>query len=890
MAEEKSQRAPAASEDGRNIKRSKSIILFSDGTGNSSGKLFKTNVWRMYEAVDLGPTPRRRNQISYYDDGVGTSGFKPLAMLGGAFGWGLKRNVLDIYRYACRNYRPADGQEPGRDPKANEGDHVYGFGFSRGAFTMRLAIALIASQGLVVSDDESDLLRKTEDAYRAFRTPFLPRKWTLPTRIFRKVRDAISGFIRRRRGIAPYDPGRNYRPVIRFVGVWDTVAAYGGPLAELTRAIDNWIFALSMAGYGLDKRVGCARHALALDDERDAFHPLLWDEVNEKKLVDEKEVEEGRLEQVWFTGMHADVGGGYPDESLSYVSLLWMMEEAESKGLRTLKVIKDRYRALANSYGPMHDSRAGAGSYYRYQPRKISAWLHPVDKTTLSLRDPIITGADGKPQGLLYAAKIHESVIARIVTGTDRYAPITLPDRIRIVPPQKEGENVPQADSEAPAPTPRSAPARAMIAVDRRIRLEDQDASKARARAMEAVWNRVWRRRLTYFVTVAFTIALVSMPAWIEKMPSPPLLADGRTWIGGIIRLLTFVLPGFAGGWVDTYADNAFYFLVLVATIMVLLATSKGMERRLRDRARAIWDKSAAIDGPLPRAPKIPRVQRFRNSETYQRAVQLFKWTVLPNFVFWPLMLAFALWGSLGLYTQARLPSLETGGAFCPKSDGPLPPLTATRFEFTPRSLCHGLRARVVADQRYIVTFDVIEEWRDGELATTPIGLAASDVPRLLGYLGVPFRRVIDANYLQPVVEIRPARSTWSLFENVHIEPLTLTQQGDSSTRYRGEFTARRSGELALFANDSVLPFTSPRMAPYDIRYFYERTGSGRHRGNSGTACVTIVSSNMIHSNRSSRRIFPVATSGACGEADLRAAIAAEQRRASRGRRGRAGR
>ena len=86
--------------------------------------------------------------------------------------------------------------------------------------------------------------------------------------------------------------------------------------------------------------------------------------------------------------MHADGGGGYPDESLSYVSLLWMMEEAEHAGLRTLTVIKDRFVALASSYGPIHDSRAGFGAYYRYQPRKIGAWLEPVTPETLSLRDP----------------------------------------------------------------------------------------------------------------------------------------------------------------------------------------------------------------------------------------------------------------------------------------------------------------------------------------------------------------------------------------------------------------------------------------------------------------------------------------------------------------------
>ena len=368
--------------------RSKSIVLFSDGTGNSSAKLFKTNVWRMYEAVDLGPSAEgKRDQVAYYDDGVGTSSFKPLTVMGGAFGWGLQRNVLDIYRYACRNYR--------------EGDDIYAFGFSRGAFTARLVVALIASQGLVRSSSEAELDWKSREAYRAFRADFVPRRLEWPTTLSRRVSRVVRRWRDRIKGFQPYNPAENCRPNIRFIGVFDTVAAYGGPITEITRAIDNWIFPFSMPDYQLHERVLCARHALALDDERDAFQPLVWDEVHEASLIERKIVDEHRLEQVWFTGMHADVGGGYPDESLSYVSLLWMMEEAEKAGLRTLKVVKDRFVALASSFGPIHDSRAGMAAYYRYQPRKISAWLDPVGWTTLSLRDPAITGADGRSRGLL---------------------------------------------------------------------------------------------------------------------------------------------------------------------------------------------------------------------------------------------------------------------------------------------------------------------------------------------------------------------------------------------------------------------------------------------------------------------------------------------------------
>src|SRR5947209_14744839 len=118
------------------------IIVLSDGTGNSSAAVWRTNVWRTFEAIDLSSS----DQVAFYDDGVGTSSFKPLAMLGGAFGYGLKRNVIDIYKFICRNYRDDD-------------DEIFGFGFSRGAFTIRVVAGLILDQGLVRATNETDLDR-----------------------------------------------------------------------------------------------------------------------------------------------------------------------------------------------------------------------------------------------------------------------------------------------------------------------------------------------------------------------------------------------------------------------------------------------------------------------------------------------------------------------------------------------------------------------------------------------------------------------------------------------------------------------------------------------------------------------------------------------------------
>ena len=154
---------------------SRNIILLSDGTGNSAAKVWRTNVWRTFEALDLSGN----DQVAFYDDGVGTSTFKPWAILGGAFGFGLKRNVIDIYKFACRNYQ-------------SDSDSIYGFGFSRGAFTIRVVIGLILNQGLVSADNEAELDKKAIAAYRKYRSeryhtlwPWHPENWFRATRYCR---------------------------------------------------------------------------------------------------------------------------------------------------------------------------------------------------------------------------------------------------------------------------------------------------------------------------------------------------------------------------------------------------------------------------------------------------------------------------------------------------------------------------------------------------------------------------------------------------------------------------------------------------------------------------------------------------------------------------------
>ena len=279
---------------------SKRIALFSDGTGNSSAKAEKTNVWRLFQSLDQ----TQIDQIAKYDDGVGTSSVKYLAIIGGAFGWGLKRNVLDLYKFVCRNY--------------GDGDDIHGFGFSRGSFTIRVLVDLIATEGLVTFRSEEELARNATAAYRRYRSKKFPSRSPFVVGM-RWLRDSMLWAKDRIRGHQTYEAlqsdmaaAHRTEVPIKFLGLWDTVEAYGIPIPALKRGIDRVLWPMVFGDLILSPRVKRACHALSLDDERATFHPLLWNEVEEAAMVADGTVPAGRITQVWFAGVHSNVGGGYP--------------------------------------------------------------------------------------------------------------------------------------------------------------------------------------------------------------------------------------------------------------------------------------------------------------------------------------------------------------------------------------------------------------------------------------------------------------------------------------------------------------------------------------------------------------------------------------------------
>jgi uncharacterized protein (DUF2235 family) len=517
----------------------KRIILLSDGTGNSAAKVWRTNVWRVFESLDLADP----QQVAFYNDGVGTSSFKPLALLGGAFGYGLKRNVLDIYKFACRNYR-------------NQSDEIFGFGFSRGAFTIRVVVGLILNQGLVQAASERELDTRARAAYRAYRKERF-HTYLRIERFFRWIRDLFT---------ARYDPADS-RQVgsIRFLGLWDTVAAYGLPIDEMTRGVNDWIWPLELPDHELRKEVRRACHALSLDDERTTFHPVLWDESKEaRRPPDEagkRVAHDERISQVWFAGMHANVGGGYPDDSMAHIPLLWIMEEAARCGPQfkaAPQADPDAFRhvrSIADKDGRIYDSRSGLGGYYRYGPRKLAELCNSP------------AGRRGGGDVFIRFPKIHESVLSRIYGNSHFYAPMGIPAEYEVL--TSAGE----------------------ILSLGHVTLESQTGAQERAVAQERVWNWIAVRQVVYLATVATTAYLLIYPL-VRSLPRWDEYTSRLRWVSDIIRVVGNLLPGLAAPWINQYARNPGKFLIVTLVVAALIYLSARLASRNSDRMRALWNNS----------------------------------------------------------------------------------------------------------------------------------------------------------------------------------------------------------------------------------------------------------------------------------------------------------
>jgi uncharacterized protein (DUF2235 family) len=758
----------------------RTLILLSDGTGNSAAKLAKTNVWRTYQAIDLsGP-----DQIANYDDGVGTSSFKLFALLGGAFGWGLKRNVLHLYKFLCRNY--------------GAGDRIFAFGFSRGAFTIRLLMGLVLSQGLVRWHSEEELELLANAAYREYRVKGFRRRFSLAV-VGRFIAGMIVAIRNKGAGRTPYDSTRNtVVPSIAFLGLWDTVDAYGVPIKELKIGIDKFIWPLSFDNLKLNPRVERAFHALALDDERATFHPLVWDESEEPAEATPK-----RVNQVWFAGMHSNVGGGYPDDGMSHVPLLWILGNAQRAGLRLNQAAVDEYRLAASPYGRMYDSRSWLSSYYRYAPRKVENYRN--------------------------AAVIHESVYLRMANCGDQYAPISLP-----APEKCENEYEIAWDTVwwraiaywlmvgltvallalAWKPLPWAAADDFAYFVVKPL----VDAAKTMVPAMVGGWLDRFTVSPTAVLLLLVAIAgtfkwsgflegrILDRAAQIWKLRPVEnrrewLKQSRERWSAGTRLLVLATLAGFA--WAMWKGDTAWRIGTLIGVLasIVLLLVRRRYDARREERLK---DPTA---GETP-AWGLRFARALRTSPALVALWRFFAIKVIP--------FAFAIAVLLaGVFVLNRFAFevLNVGGLACRASaDATKLALDEERIvAFRTSDPCLPTGVMLEQGAKYEIEFRRPEGWMDADIPVPTTDGFASNAQAAPWYLALamPMRRDMGQNWFKPVAHVgEHARSEHVLGQKTQF------------------VLESRPGELFLFVNDAIIGL------PGIWDYFY--------RNNRGEAAVAI--------------------------------------------------
>jgi uncharacterized protein (DUF2235 family) len=713
------------------------IVVLSDGTGNSSAAIWRTNVWRTFEALDLSNS----DQVAFYDDGVGTSSFKPLAILGGAFGIGLRRNVIDIYKFVCRNWR-------------SDADEIFGFGFSRGAFTIRVVAGLILDQGLVQADNEQQLHELATAAYK----DYYRRKYhTVWWEIFNKERKT-----------PPSQTAANNRPVnsIRFLGLWDTVAAYGLPVDEMTRGVSKWIWPLELPGRVLDARVRRACHALALDDERTTFHPVLWDESTQVPVASDqpRPLSDERISQVWFTGMHSNVGGGYPDDSLAYIAQFWMMKEAQKCGLKFKAAPAADPDSMINAAasrdkdGRLYDSRRGLGSYYRYGPRKLA-----------ELCDEKFSSKPGDAV-LIRLPKIHESVFKRIQNNAHPCAPLGIPAIYEVV--TDDGLILPVNGNP----------------------YESAASRQARENIQEFVWNTVWVRRMFYFLTVLTSAALFIFPL-LKSRPASDEFSSPVRWLSDLIRLAGSFLPTVANPWLNGYARSPVTFAALVVLLAVFMIVGGRLSVRIKSDMGAIWQQSIASRLPSSALPAT-WIYRLRTSAPYVVAKWSWKFVVGPT-----LSALFFAYACLMLVNHLAYIVLDDAGFVCIESPGAtkMQKGETRKLKFDAASVCSASNIMLDNGGRYEISITARElHWHDGSIETSPAGFYSLDAPSLWQkaamVFGLPMRRELIRPWFRIV-----ARTGGAGGEESFLDPDPKDHSIDEVLH------ATRDGELFLFVNDAVI-------------------------------------------------------------------------------------
>ena len=382
----------------------RNLVVCCDGTSNEIGTLL-SNVLKLYRVAE-----KSENQVTFYQPGIGTIAmpdswgrwrqwFRSVFEMG--TGYGLDRDVLSAYRFLCEHYR--------------DGDRIFLFGFSRGAYTVRVLAGMIYLIGLLRGHQSNF----SGYALKAYKSASSSNGYQL-AHDFSEV-------------VLP-------QPVpIQFMGLWDTVASVivPGRLPFSKLRLEELPFTTT------NPAVRTFRQASGVDERRRMFRREAWGPgqiFKPNRFASGAAVAQDSRE-VWFAGCHSDVGGGFREEqsALSKYPLLWMLQQARASGLRLRTqminhIVRGMPRKGARTYqkpdaaGPFHNSMAWYWWLIEWIPKRASRREWPPRKTFLGWYVPW-----AEPRYIDPSAWVHASVYER-GTKVQKYRPINVPPKRNIEP------------------------------------------------------------------------------------------------------------------------------------------------------------------------------------------------------------------------------------------------------------------------------------------------------------------------------------------------------------------------------------------------------------------------------------------------------------------------
>ncbi len=318
-------------------KNPKNIVVCCDGTGNQFSPN-NSNVVKIYTCLHVGGEDKAKGtgeQVAYYHPGVGTLGAQnrpsKLGQLtskiaGLAFGAGFQANISDPYQFLMENYA--------------DGDRVFLFGFSRGAYTVRALAGMLQLYGLLCKGNEGHL-------------PYVYRNYSIASKKAFNTRHRKTMLPDSDAAVFKQTFSRDIR--IHFAGVWDTVSTIG------------WVYDPVKLLFDAQNPIYCTgRHAISIDERRCYFQSNPW---GEPLTVPEPDgaMRQQDIIQAWFPGVHSDVGGSYEQTGCAPAqeALCWILDEARKSGL----LLNDRKcAAVFGVSSPGHEELA---DYYK-QPKPFT--------------------------------------------------------------------------------------------------------------------------------------------------------------------------------------------------------------------------------------------------------------------------------------------------------------------------------------------------------------------------------------------------------------------------------------------------------------------------------------------------------------------------------------